>query len=200
MRTVTKKPTKTTVVDSAKQLIAGASKHLGPDTKVPILGGTFTPAEVTAKLQQVVDLREGVDTARASARARLDAERANMASLRAFKSAFVAYVRVVYGTQREVLADFGLHPKKAAAPLSVEDKAAATAKRVATREARHTVGPKVKARIKGAVTGVIVTPVEARAPAVATPTGPTTGTATASSATSPAAATGPTAGTTRRES
>jgi hypothetical protein len=42
------------------------------------------------------------------------------------------------------LADFGLNPKKARTPLTIEEKAAAAAKRKATRAARHTMGSKQK--------------------------------------------------------
>ena len=57
-----------------------------------------------------------------------------------------------------MLADFGINPK-ARAPLTVEAKAAAAAKRAATRAARHTMGSQQKKAIKGDVTGVLVTPI-----------------------------------------
>jgi hypothetical protein len=72
-----------------------------------------------------------------------------------------------------VLADFGIHPKTRA-PLTVEAKAAAAAKREATRTARGTKGSVQKKGIKGAVIGVTVTPITA-APPIATPTSPTAG-------------------------
>ena len=75
-----------------------------------------------------------------------------------------------FGTQADVLADFGLAPEKARTPLTVEQKAAAAAKREATRVARGTKGAKAKKGIKGAVTGVVMTPVVAAEP-VAPPTG-----------------------------
>jgi hypothetical protein len=49
-------------------------------------------------------------------------------------------LKAAYGSALDVLADFGLKPKKARTPATVEAKAAAVAKRTATRAARHTLG------------------------------------------------------------
>jgi hypothetical protein len=94
--------------------------------------------------------------------------------------ALVQMVQAAFGTQVDVLADFGLDPKKAPAPLTTEQQAAALAKRTATREARGTKGTKAKQGIKGAVTGVVMTPVVAGPPVVQPTTpaaAPSTGTA-----------------------
>jgi hypothetical protein len=97
-------------------------------------------------------------------------------------SAIVQAVRTAFADQADVLADFGLPPKKVPTPLTVEQKAAAAAKREATRAARGTTSAKAKKGIKGAVTGIVMTPIVAGAPAVQAPpaptAGPTPGTAT----------------------
>ncbi|HEY8038591.1 MAG TPA: hypothetical protein VIF15_02305, partial [Polyangiaceae bacterium] len=94
---------------------------------------------------------------------------------------------VQFGTQADVLADFGMTPRKAATPLTVEQKAAAAAKRKATRAARGTKGPKAKLGIHGAVTGVVVIPVVAPPPVVQAPPAPTAvpNTGTAAGGTAP---------------
>jgi hypothetical protein len=171
---------KGTVVALAQQLIAGTAKHLASATTVMLAGGSYTPAQITTKLQQVVSLRADVDTAKASTQAKLAAEKANMPALRTLMGALVTYVKASYGNAPDVLADFGVHPKTRA-PLTVEAQAAAAAKRKATRTARSTMGSKQKKGIKGAVVGVTVTPVTAATP-IATPTSPTAG-ATSSVAT-----------------
>jgi len=155
------------VVDLAKQLIAGANKHLANTTQVLVAGGSFTPAQITAQLQALVTLRNDVDTARALTKAKLAVERTDMPALRVFLDAFVTFVKAAFGSQPDVLADFGLHPKTRT-PLTVEAKAAAAAKRAATRAARHTAGAKQKRAIKGAVTGILVTPITATQPAAPT--------------------------------
>ena len=156
----TKVESKSQVVTTATQLIAGVAKHLTTTTPVVILGSSFTPAEITAKLQSIVNLRTDVDAAKAATKAKLAAEATDMPSLRTFMSAFVTYVKAAYGASPDVLADFGIHPTTRA-PLTVQQKAAAAAKRASTRAARHTMGTKQKSAVKGDVTGVIVTPVTA---------------------------------------
>ena len=89
-----------------------------------------------------------------------------------------AFAKASYRNSPDVLADFGITSKARVAP-TVESKAAAVAKRAATRAARHTMGPKQKEGVKGDVTGVVVTPTKASSPTVAMPTA-------ASSPTSPA--------------
>jgi hypothetical protein len=126
---------KSTVVDHAKQLVAGTAKHLGNATQVRFTGGSYTPADITSKLQLIVSLREGVDAAKATTKARLAAEKADMPALHTFMGALVTFVKATYGDMPEVLADFGIHPKTRASP-TVHTKAVATAKRAATRVAR----------------------------------------------------------------
>ena len=178
-----KKQTKGTVVALAEQLIAGTNKHLANTAQVMVAGGSFTPAQVMAKLQSLVTLRRDVEAARASSKARLAAEKADMPPLRIFLDAFVTFVKGAFGTQPDVLADFGLHPK-ARAQLTVEQKTAAAEKRKATRKARHTMGSKQRKTVKGDVTGIVVTPVAAGQPTATAPTGPS----------APATSTGTTAG------
>src|SRR5207253_462392 len=96
-------------------------------------------------------------------------------------------VKAAHGSEPDVLADFGVHPKPRTPP-TVEAKAAATAKRAATRAARHTMGARKKAGIKGDVIGVTVVPVTTKQPTVSATSGPNAG----------ATSTGGTAGSTPR--
>jgi len=152
---------KKSAADLARQLIAGTQKHLANAAAMQFAGGAFTPTQIVDELTQLLVLRADVDAARAATRNKVDAERAKLPALRAFMSAFVQALRVAYGTQADVLADFGLPPKKVRTPLTVEQMAAAAAKREATRAARGTKSAKAKKGIHGAVTGVVVTPVVA---------------------------------------
>jgi hypothetical protein len=194
----TKRDTKSQVAADAKQLIAATAKHLTSGTQVPLLGGSFTPDQVTSKLQMLVDLRSDVDASRASTKAKIANETAQMPALRAFKSAYRTYIKAAFGSAPDVLADFGITPKTRE-PLTVEAKAAAAAKRASTRAARHTMGSDQKKAIKGDVTGVLVTPITAApsvtpVPATSGPTTPATsgGPTAASTPTTPATSTGPT--------
>jgi hypothetical protein len=169
------------VVSVARQLIAGTGKHLATGTQASFAGGTFTPDQIANELQSIVDLRADVRAAQASARAKVAAETARMPSLRTFMSAYLAFIKVTYGTAPDVLADFGIHPK-ARVPLTVEAKALAVARRKATRAARHTMGAKQKLAIKGDVTGIVLTPVTAEPSTVVAPSSATSRSAPATSA------------------
>jgi hypothetical protein len=173
---------KSSIAALAGQLIAGTNKHLANTTQVMVAGSSFTPAQVTAKLQSLVTLRSDVDASRASTKARIAAEKTDMPALRTFMDAFVTFVKAAFGSQPDVLADFGLHPK-ARAQLTVEQKTAAAEKRKATRAARHTMGSKQRKTVKGDVTGIVVTPVAAGKPVATAPSGPSApATSTASTA------------------
>ena len=194
----TKRDTKSQGAADAKQLIAATAKHLTSGTQVPLLGGSFTPDQVTSKLQMLVDLRSDVDASRASTKAKIANEATQMPALRAFKSAYRTHIKAAFGSSPDVLADFGITPK-AREPLTVEAKAAAAAKRASTRAARHTMGSDQKKAIKGDVTGVLVTPIKAGPSVTPVPatSGPTTsatsgGPTAASIPTTPATSTGPT--------
>jgi hypothetical protein len=163
--------TKTKQATLAGQMSTGAAKHFQPDTPLLVAGTTIPASQAEAKLKGYAQLRADVVAARAVLDAKLAAEAAQEPEMNAFVGAFEKVVRASFGAQPDVLADFGLKPPKARAPLTVEEKAAAKAKRASTREARGTKGSKQKAAIHGNVTGVDVTPVtaaQAAAP-VATP-------------------------------
>ena len=192
-----KSPSKGTVVALAKSLIAGTNKHLGNITQVLLAGGSYTAAQITSKLDQLVRLRTDVDAAKATTTAKLAVEKTDMPALRIFMDALVSFVKAAYGNAPEVLADFGLTPK-AVTPLTVEAKAAAAAKRKATRAARNTMGSKQKKDVKGNVIGITLTPLTAAHPVVTTansssPTAGATSTGATAAATAPAASTAPVA-------
>jgi hypothetical protein len=142
----------------AEQLAAGTQKHFSTMPQMIVGGAAVTPTQAETQLNALAALRNDVTAARITLKAKLAAERAQIAALRTFLVAYVAYVRATFGNSPDVLADFGLLPKKAATPLTGEQQAAAAAKRRATREARGTKGKKARLAVKGNVTGVVVTP------------------------------------------
>jgi len=166
------------------QLIAGTKKRFPSGTQqVQLEGASMTITDVLNGLQSFLDNRSAVVAAQATAKAKVSVERAALPSLDALISAWVAYVRLAFGTQADALADFGLAPHKARTPMTAEEKAVAAAKRKATRAARGTKGPKAKSQIHGNVTAtLVVTPADAAngqpapeapatAPAAAAPSG-----------------------------
>jgi hypothetical protein len=157
----------------AAKLIEGTAKHLAGVGQLMLAGGTLTPAQATTELQAIVNAHADVDAALATVKAKRAAVRAQAPTHRVFLDAFVAFVRAAFGATPDVMADFGVKPRKAATPLTVDAKAAAAAKREATRAARHVMGPKQRKAVKGDVTGVTVTPIVAPTPVAAVPAGTT---------------------------
>jgi hypothetical protein len=170
----------------AEQLIAGSQKHLATLTQVLVDGSSYTPAQAEAQLQAFANLRNDVDTARAALKAKLADETAKAPGLRVFFIAFIQFVRAAFGTSPDVMADFGLQPKKARAPLTTEQKAAAAAKRAATRKARGTTGKRKKLAVKGNVTGVDITPITTSAASTPAQTAPSTSAESPTTGTPPA--------------
>jgi hypothetical protein len=138
----------------AKQLVAGAMKHFSTVSSLTFGNGTFTPAQVEALLQKLIDLRTAVDDAKSATKAKIVAEAAQAAPLRSQMAAFVAYVKATFGNSPDVLADFGLKPRKARTPLTIDQLAAAAAKRAATRAARHTMGSKQRLPLRRGTQGI----------------------------------------------
>jgi hypothetical protein len=167
----------------AEQLVAGTRKHFSNAGSLMFGGGTYTPAQVEAFLQTIVDLRTAVDKAKADTKAKIEAEKAQTPSLRGRMAAYVTYVRATFGNAADILADFGLKPKKARTPPTTEKRAEAIAKTKATRTVRHTMGPKAKKKVKGTVTTIVTTP-------SATPAQPVTPSPAASAPATPAASSG----------
>jgi len=157
-----------------QNLITGANKHFPNGSQTLTFGGaTRTVTALTQLLQSYLDLRSAVITSQAATKAKVAAERAQTPSLLAVIGEFVAFVKVTLGNQPDALADFGLAPPKARAPQTAEQKAAAAAKRTATRAARGTKGKVQKKAVKGAVTAtLVVTPQAGSQPVAATPSAP----------------------------
>ena len=164
---------KTVEAAEAKELIVGAQKHFASAASLAFASGTHTATEIETALQAVVDLRADVEAARAALEAKIAAEKSQMATLRPLVRGFVAFVKLTFSNSPDVLADFGLRPNKTRTPLTIEQKAVASARGKSTRAARHTMGTQQKKALKGNVTGVVLTPITAgSAPAPAAPVTP----------------------------
>jgi hypothetical protein len=151
----------------ALKLAAGTQKHLGAAAELFVDGGSIAPAQVIANLDALAALRADVNTAKAVYMAKLADEKKRAARLRTFYLAFLGFLRAAFDASPEVLADFGLAPKKATTPLTTEQLALKKARAAATRAARGTRGKRQKLRVKGQVTGVTVTPITPPSPTAA---------------------------------
>ena len=178
--------TKASETTRATQLIAGFEKHLATVTSLTLASVAYSPAQITTALTALVTLYAAVDAAKSVVKAKLTVEAAQAPALLSLMAALVSYVKLTYSESPDVLADFGLVPRKAPTPLTTAQRAVANAKSLATRKARGTASSKAKKAVKGNVVDVVVTSVTAGPPVVASSAAPTT----------PAPAGGATGGTT----
>jgi hypothetical protein len=165
---------KASEMDRAEKLIAGLQKHLANVTSLKFASGDHTPVDIAKALQTLVDLHTAVDAAKSAWKAKLAAVKSQAPALRTFMRAFQSFVMTTFSESPDVLADFGLEPKKAPTPLTTEQQTVALAKREATRKARGTTGTKAKKAVTGDVVDVVTTPVKAVKQVVTPSATPTT--------------------------
>jgi hypothetical protein len=147
-----------------QKLIDGLQKHAATITSLVIAGATMVSKDIIDTLQTRIDLSIAAQTARATWLAAVAADEAERAKTKTFASGLRQALLVAFAGQIDVLADFGLSPRKAAV-ISPEEKVARAEKAKATRAARHTMGKVAKLKITGEnPTGSPATPAAAPAP------------------------------------
>jgi hypothetical protein len=162
--------TKTKALDA--QVIAGIQKHLRTATSLPLLGSTYTPADLAKLVQSRIDSANGTAAAKANWHSTVVEGKTLNTQLTPVIRALRQHVVSVFGDTSPVLADFGFTPPKKRAALTPEQKAASAAKAKATRAARKTMGKVQKKGVKGAVVGITVTPITASPTVTASPNSP----------------------------
>jgi hypothetical protein len=130
------------------QVILGINKDLQTLSQIPLAGQTFTPMSLVALIQSRIDAANKVAMAKANWQDAVKAYRAINTNVTAVVHGLYTYVLNAFGMTSPQLADFGFTPPKRATQTP-EEKAAAVAKRAATRKARGTKGPKAKKAITG---------------------------------------------------
>jgi hypothetical protein len=142
------KTNRDTTINKNRQAIAGVEKHFGSTQTIVLDGSPTTPKDVIATLRAAID---AIDAAAAAEKAFHDATAAQHAAIAKGNAVLVALrplVKNQLGSAEGILGDFGFQAPKRQVPDEVT-KAAAVAKRAATRAARHTMGQRQKAKVKG---------------------------------------------------
>jgi hypothetical protein len=147
----TVKPSKSSALASVRAVIAGTQKH-PPNGPVTFGNATYTAASLVQMFQSLVDAMTAHDEAQAKAKDVLLVLRDATSKVGPVLRAYRRFLVATYGNATQTLADYGLKPPKAKAPLTSEQKATAVAKLRATRKARGTTSKKQKASIHGVVT------------------------------------------------
>jgi hypothetical protein len=162
--------------DRCRLAVAGIDKHFASEPTIPVDGTSMTPADMKKALQSSIAAADSTQAARAAWTGASSKETALHDSTIALLSSLRSFVVLKFGSQNQAtLADFGFTPRTRKAPTA-ETKAAAAEKSLATRAARHTMGPRQKAKVKGAAAATPTT-APAATPAPTSPTPAVPGTA-----------------------
>jgi hypothetical protein len=152
------KVSKASTLAFLQALMAGTKQHF-PKGPINFGNATYTAASLIQLISSLVTAMTSLSTAQAAAKDAMANKQGIEAKVGPIVSDYKRFLLATFAGATQTLADFGVPPPKAKTPLSSAQKAAATAKAKATRQARGTVGSKKKLAIKGNVTGVTVTPV-----------------------------------------
>jgi hypothetical protein len=165
-----------------QHLIDGFTHAAASITSLVIASAAVTTKDIVATLQSRIDSRKTVESARAAWQSAVQADRDLTDKTKPFVAAVRASLLASFAGNIDALTKFGLTPRQK--PVTTpEVKVAAAAKAKATRDARHTMGPKQKARVKGTVTPTAPATFASTAPApsptqpVVTPVAPVPSTA-----------------------
>jgi hypothetical protein len=130
-------------------LINGLTK-LQPNSSFTIAGVTYTTATLVTIFQRIIAALSGVSTAKAAWRKASQSSHALQSQYGVLVEGMKHVLLVEASNDPTILEAYGLTPPKPKGPRSPKAKVAAADKAAATREARHTMGPKAKLAITGA--------------------------------------------------
>jgi hypothetical protein len=131
-----------------QKLIDGLTKHASTITSLVIGGVTMATKDIISTMQTRIAGSLNVQTTKAVWQAAVVADHEQRAKTKTIASGVRQAVMVAFSGQMDALADFGLTPRKVAV-ITPAEKTARTAKALATRAARHTLGKVQKSKITG---------------------------------------------------
>ncbi len=137
-------------VSRYQALVNGLEKHFARMVPLVIGGKEWKKEELIGFLEKYEGAMTAAHAAEAEYLAAVDREKTIDIETEEIAKCLLGLVRAGFGHDVEALADFGTAPFKKAVK-SAEVKARAADRLRATRAARHTMGPKQKAKIKGGV-------------------------------------------------
>jgi len=169
---MTTKTNQTTVQTRDAQIVAGIGKHLQNVPSISLLGTTYAPGDLTKAFQAQISALATLAALKAQVRAAVAASRTQEVDLAALSTALKTYLVNEYGKASPVLSDFGFAQRKATQKNPVT-KVIASARNLATRKERMTMGPVAKAKITGTVPATLALDTKAGAVAPAPEVAPT---------------------------
>ena len=139
---------------------AGVKKHLSDVPQLIIAGTQYAPDEAVAILEARAAGSEAAVTARVALTTAVKAAIDQRTRTKPFASSLHQMVIAMFGNRPDILADFGVAPRKEPT-IKLETKVAAVEKNLATRKARHTMGSKQRSLIHGDVPPEVTAPLAA---------------------------------------
>ena len=136
-------------VERLRALIDGIKKRLGGQPTVTLLGKSYTPQDLVARIQEEVDAMLAVDAATAARAGAVVKRNVLKKGNKPLLLALESFARVTYGESAGGLWDYGLEPRKPQKKTVVVKNEAAQKAKV-TRETRGTMGPRQRKKAKGA--------------------------------------------------
>ena len=144
----TPKQSNSTVIGSCTRRLDAIVLYLTGVGTITINGADHTAAQLTAVYQADIDTRSDLLKKRSDVTVAMKARAVATTTRRAADKWLRAWVINKFGADSKQALDFGFAPRTPRARKSA-DKAKAAEQAMATREARHTLGPVQKAKIKG---------------------------------------------------
>lgn len=166
----TKQATPTSNADrtTADRLLEQGLLKRIPNLALTILGQPYTTADVKALLDKRIAAVDAVVQAHGALKSAVAAMRELFAQSRPVILAVKRFIRIQFENDAAALADFGMTPGTRKVQTA-EEKAQATAKRLATRKQRGLAGKKAQKAAAAAETPATTAQPEAPAPAATTP-------------------------------
>jgi len=155
-------------INNNRQAIGGIRKHFASVPTILLGGKPTAPNDAIATLQAAIDAIDAAVSAEQTFHGAVAAQHTAIATSNATLTELKTLVQSQLGSSDGVLGDFGFSSPKRQAPTEAT-KAAAVAKRAATRTARQTMGSRQKAKIKGAVPLADVTAAHSGTPSSGSP-------------------------------
>ncbi len=142
----TTKQNKPTRKDLDQKVMDGVDLHLASMPTLTINGEQFTPATLKAVFQSDIDAMGKTDATRAQLKAEVQVAKAARQRATLVRKALKAFLIGQFGPGAvQLLQDFGFAAPKAPGPKTAKEKAAATAKSVATKARVRTAVATAKA-------------------------------------------------------
>ena len=139
MSNTTSSKSKASTLAQLQALITGLQKQF-PNGQFTLGNTAFTTATLVQALQSLIDAINAVNTAQANAKVAVTALGVTVAKVGPVVLALKNNLLSMFGNATNILALFGLEPRKAPAPRKGTEIAAAAAKAEATRKAREEEG------------------------------------------------------------